>query len=123
MTQRQFTLLRYVADAAEPSVNEPEAAVKVPPQVFLVVWSIERRSTECGIERRFLAGNMCWITARRSTGNRPPPLISTAAAYGATSRKSPRFITLAASKDGHLNDLNDTVLFNAFTLSKTSDDK
>jgi len=35
MTQRQFTLLPYVADAAEPSVNEPEAAVKVPPH-FLV---------------------------------------------------------------------------------------
>jgi hypothetical protein len=32
MTQRQVTLLPYVADAAEPSVNEPEAAVKVPPQ-------------------------------------------------------------------------------------------
>ena len=43
MTQRQVTLLWYIADAAEPSVTEPEAAVKVPPQV--VSSSIERRST------------------------------------------------------------------------------
>jgi hypothetical protein len=35
MTQGQVTLLPYVADAAEPSVNESEAAVKVPPQAPL----------------------------------------------------------------------------------------
>jgi len=40
MTQRQFTLLWYLAAAAGPSVNEPEAAVRVPPQV--VLWSIEQ---------------------------------------------------------------------------------